>query len=543
MSFRVLIVLVKGDDGGLCRDLVKEGKDWVQAKAVCDRALSPQNRGKYDDSDRYHLLIARAKTQLSSDAAVLDASGALRDLDEAVGLKPALTGPYLQRAEAQLLLGHFGAALKDLERFDESPRISELRRRIQRGEQELRMAREAKASGSWRSVAERAAGVLKNAAPQLKEAQELLRMGVLGMKEWPRALRLVSELPAADPVLVATIQMASGDLNGAQKTLAAAGDSPEEARELKEFVDFVAGRLEEAEHRMLLRPAIAALEALETEASERWAKAKGLHGNGSDVLSGVHLKIDGLLCLKYAKMKQSEKAIAKCKAVLGRDKTGLVDYTLSLSEAYRHLEQLDESVRVLEEAMQAKPNDHRLKEAFQEAQKARKAAANPDYYALLGVSRDASATEIKKAYRKLATKYHPDKMKTATPEAKRAAELKMGQINRAYTVLGDKEQRAQYDRGFDPEDPMAGAAGHGNPFGGGGGGGFPFGGHPGGAHFNFGSGGGGGGHGGQFHFGGAGGVPFEFIFQAMNQQQQQQQQRHKQRKQKDQAYFNFRDEL
>lgn len=64
-----------------------------------------------------------------------------------------------------------------------------------------------------------------------------------------------------------------------------------------------------------------------------------------------------------------------------------------------------------------------------------------DYYKLLGVSRDASDDEIKKAYRKLAMKYHPDHAKGD----KAAAEDKFKQISEAYAVLSDKEKRKQYD--------------------------------------------------------------------------------------------------
>lgn len=60
-----------------------------------------------------------------------------------------------------------------------------------------------------------------------------------------------------------------------------------------------------------------------------------------------------------------------------------------------------------------------------------------DYYKILGVSRDASPEEIKKAYYKLALKYHPDKG---------GDEKKFKQINEAYQMLSDSEKRAQYDR-------------------------------------------------------------------------------------------------
>lgn len=70
-----------------------------------------------------------------------------------------------------------------------------------------------------------------------------------------------------------------------------------------------------------------------------------------------------------------------------------------------------------------------------------------DYYKTLGVTRDATADEIKKAFRKLARKYHPDISKEAD------AEQRMKEINEAYTVLSDAETRAAYDqlgRGYHP---------------------------------------------------------------------------------------------
>lgn len=62
-------------------------------------------------------------------------------------------------------------------------------------------------------------------------------------------------------------------------------------------------------------------------------------------------------------------------------------------------------------------------------------------YDTLGVSKDASAEEIKKAYRNLAFKYHPDRNPNDS-----AAEEKFKAVNSAYSVLGDENKRAQYDR-------------------------------------------------------------------------------------------------
>ena len=90
-----------------------------------------------------------------------------------------------------------------------------------------------------------------------------------------------------------------------------------------------------------------------------------------------------------------------------------------------------------------------------------------DYYEVLGVGKDADAKEIKKAYRKLAMQYHPDK----NPGDKDAEE-KFKEINEAYEVLSDEEKRSTYDRfGHDGLNGQGGFGG-GQGFGGFGGSGF-----------------------------------------------------------------------
>ena len=67
--------------------------------------------------------------------------------------------------------------------------------------------------------------------------------------------------------------------------------------------------------------------------------------------------------------------------------------------------------------------------------------ARQDYYAILGVSREASDEDIKKAYRKLVFQYHPDR----NPDDKEA-EVKIRELNAAYEIIGDPETRRTYER-------------------------------------------------------------------------------------------------
>ena len=67
--------------------------------------------------------------------------------------------------------------------------------------------------------------------------------------------------------------------------------------------------------------------------------------------------------------------------------------------------------------------------------------AKADYYNLLGVSRDASEQELKRAYKKLAMKYHPDRN-----QGDKNAEKKFKEVSEAYEVLSDQNKRQAYDQ-------------------------------------------------------------------------------------------------
>uniref|UniRef100_A0A7S0GMX5 J domain-containing protein n=1 Tax=Proboscia inermis TaxID=420281 RepID=A0A7S0GMX5_9STRA len=81
-----------------------------------------------------------------------------------------------------------------------------------------------------------------------------------------------------------------------------------------------------------------------------------------------------------------------------------------------------------------------------------KRAGRKDFYKILGVARDADESEIKKAYRKMALKFHPDRQASGTEEEKQKAEVIFRDVNHAYEVLSDQEKKRRYDSGVDEQD-------------------------------------------------------------------------------------------
>ncbi|KAJ3120975.1 DnaJ sub C member 7 [Nowakowskiella sp. JEL0407] len=144
---------------------------------------------------------------------------------------------------------------------------------------------------------------------------------------------------------------------------------------------------------------------------------------------------------------------------------------LRRAECHMKLENYDDAVRDYSSAETINPADPAIQRALRSAQAAQKQAKRKDYYKILGVDRDASDNEIKKAYRKCALQHHPDKNALLPPEEKEASENKFKQIQEAYNVLSDPQKKRMFDSGMDIDgesasDGMGGMGG--NPFGGGG---------------------------------------------------------------------------
>jgi len=185
-----------------------------------------------------------------------------------------------------------------------------------------------------------------------------------------------------------------------------------------------------------------------------------------------------------SKLRRNEDAVEDCTKAIDADpsftkaylKRADYNYALGgvdrLEQSIQDYERADE-MQSEEEKEEAGKGQNSIKSKLKQAKVSLKRARRKDFYAILGVAQDAEEEELKKAYKKLALKWHPDRHSSKSEEEKKIAEAKFKEVGEAYEVLTDKEKRARYDQGVDVEDldnPHAGCGG-GHGHGGGGHGG------------------------------------------------------------------------
>eukprot|EP00252_Welwitschia_mirabilis_P011252 TRINITY_DN2532_c0_g1_i1.p1 TRINITY_DN2532_c0_g1~~TRINITY_DN2532_c0_g1_i1.p1 ORF type:complete len:492 (+),score=117.94 TRINITY_DN2532_c0_g1_i1:125-1600(+) len=159
----------------------------------------------------------------------------------------------------------------------------------------------------------------------------------------------------------------------------------------------------------------------------------------------VHLYLG--LCRALVKLGRGKEAVEICSKALEIDGE-LLDALVQRGEAKLLTEDWEGSVNDLKEALQKSPQDMSIRESLMKAERALKLSKRKDWYKILGVSKTSSIAEIKRAYKKLALKWHPDK----NTDNREEAEAKFREIAEAYEILGDEEKRTRYDRGEDIEE-------------------------------------------------------------------------------------------
>jgi DnaJ family protein C protein 7 len=150
------------------------------------------------------------------------------------------------------------------------------------------------------------------------------------------------------------------------------------------------------------------------------------------------------------KLNKYQQAIEDCSKTLAI-KDDFVKAYLRRSQCYQQLEQWEEVVRDLESAAKLEPNSGDIQRQLKDAKLELKKSKRKDYYKILEIPKDADAETIRKAYRKAALRWHPDK-NSETEEKKTMAEAKFKDITEAHEVLSDDQKRRRYDSGVDLED-------------------------------------------------------------------------------------------
>jgi DnaJ family protein C protein 7 len=215
----------------------------------------------------------------------------------------------------------------------------------------------------------------------------------------------------------------------------------------------------------------------------------------------------------YLQLGDHSQVVADCNAALAID-PGYVKALMRRAAAYLKLERFQEAVFDYEKLKTMEPQSHDIASGLRQAKLGLKRASRKDYYKILEIERSADDDAIRKAYRRGAMKWHPDRHENDPPEEKKRAEDMFKDVGEAYSVLSDATKRRQYDQGADLQDIEQGGGFGGGGFEGadinpfdvfnmmfGGGGGFPSGagGPRGGGRRGGGFGGGGGFQ--SFHFG------------------------------------------
>ncbi|XP_074915870.1 dnaJ homolog subfamily C member 7 isoform X2 [Chelonoidis abingdonii] len=150
------------------------------------------------------------------------------------------------------------------------------------------------------------------------------------------------------------------------------------------------------------------------------------------------------------RLRKLEDAIDDCTKAIKLDDTYIKAY-LRRAQCYMDTEQYEDAVRDYEKVYQTeKTKEH--KQFLKNAQVELKKSKRKDYYKILGVNKNASEDEIKKAYRKRALMHHPDRHSGASAEIQKEEEKKFKEVGEAFTILSDPKKKARYDSGQDLEE-------------------------------------------------------------------------------------------
>ncbi|XP_014282079.1 dnaJ homolog subfamily C member 7 [Halyomorpha halys] len=151
-----------------------------------------------------------------------------------------------------------------------------------------------------------------------------------------------------------------------------------------------------------------------------------------------------------SKLGRLNEAVSDCSAALELD-SNYIKALMRRAKCYMELQQYEEAVRDYEKIVKF-DKSRETRKLLNDAKLELKKSLRKDYYKILGVNKNATTEDIKKAYRKRALVHHPDRHANASDVEKQEQEKKFKEVGEAYTILSDPQKRTRYDNGFDIED-------------------------------------------------------------------------------------------
>ncbi|CAH0521056.1 unnamed protein product [Peronospora belbahrii] len=378
------------------------------------------------------------------------------DCNRAIVFDPLYMKGYVRKAKAQLAMGDNEAAMKTYQmgliRDPNNATLLNEKRTLEMALDNVQRGKEYLAAGKFSQavmVFDRAAQVCTG-SNQIK----LLRgEALIGCERYDEAFAVLTQLMRTDsssPELLflrARCLYYQGEFSSAIKHLQQALRSdPDNSKCMKEIkrIRSLETSKEEANNAFKYGKMAEAVEmyteCLKIDPQNKAFNSK-IHCNRANALSR--------LCRHEEAIKDCDKAIyydhGYAKAYLRK---------AACLKALGGLENLEQALRVYDQASKLVGDDAQrdIQNNIRQTKLDIKKAKRKDYYKILNVSQTASEAEIKKSYKRMALKFHPDRHAGKSDEQKAEAEAAFKDVGEAYAVLSDAQKRQRYDSGVDLED-------------------------------------------------------------------------------------------
>eukprot|EP00903_Cladosiphon_okamuranus_P008712 g8346.t1 len=396
---------------------------------------------------------------------ILGYEQAISDCDSALKLNPKFCNAIFRKAMALKKLGRFKESLSALQsgllvdpnnaaQIKEKTDTEACVRKVERAAEMLAQQKPARAASTLEE--------LLGKAPQSKELKLMKVECLMGMGKHEEAYAMSSALIRNSQnnskllITRARCLYLMGNLDSAVKHLQEAARQDPDSAEYRTLIK---------RFKLMESTKEAGNQAFKANnfqgAVKSWSEALAMDKNNKSFNSKLHCN----LAAAYAKMSKHEEAVVEASRALSDDPTYTKAYERRAASLYDTggVENLEAACRDYEKLMDMVPDEKQreIQGKLRKTQAALKQAKRKDYYKLLGVSRSADEAEIKKAYRKAALKYHPDRQSSKTEAEKEQAGKVFRDIGEAYEVLSDPTKKQRYDSGVDLEDLDNPHAGHG----------------------------------------------------------------------------------